>query len=180
MNAFSKENELKKLLYKKFKLKNLALQKLPVVKYKVETSIDFQIEHEGKIYLFEVDTYNTAKVLFGQYLLLNNYISEPEKYVYIPVHYNNKFNIIHSYNHLDYAYKNLNCKIRFIIFDQNSIKEIIKKSKTLDDFFNYINSHDTLETVKQNADKKIKLRLRKRKIIIKPLPNHLPNSLTKE
>lgn len=179
MNAFSKENELKKLLYKRFKIKNLTLQKLPVVKYKVETSIDFQIEHEGKIYLFEVDTYNTAKVLFGQYLLLNNYIDEPEKYVYIPVHYNLKFNIIHSYNHLDYAYKKLNCKIRFIIFDQNSIKDLLKKSKTKEDFFNLLNSHDTLATIKQNADKKIELRLRKRKITLKPLNNHLPNSRTK-
>ncbi len=180
MNSFSKENELKELLYKKFKIKNLVMQKLPLVKYKVETAIDFQIEYGDKTYLFEVDTYNTAKVLFGQYLLLNNYIQEPEKFIYIPVHYNSKFNIIHSFNHLDYASKKLGCKIPFIILDEDSIKRIIKKSKTIADFFDALHAHNTLETVKQNAETKIKHRLRKRKIIVKPIKDYLPNSLTKE
>ncbi|MDP1726764.1 MAG: hypothetical protein Q8M15_08270 [Bacteroidota bacterium] len=180
MNSFSKENELKELFYKKFKIKNLAMQKLPLIKYKVETAIDFQIEFDGKTYLFEVDTYNTAKVLFGQYLLLNNFIIDPEKYIYVPVHYNSKFNIIHSFNHLDYASKKLGCKIPFIIFDQDSIKRIIKKSKTIADFFELLHAHNTLETVKQNAETKIKHRLRKRKISIKTFKDYLPNSLTKE
>jgi len=43
------------------------------LKRRLSSSVDYYMEHEGRQMLIEVDSYNMAKVVVGQYLLLNRF-----------------------------------------------------------------------------------------------------------
>lgn len=140
MSAIKNESELKNLLQSKFGLDALSPVKFAHEKYKVESSITFQLEHNGIVYLFEVDSYNTPKVLFGDYILLNNYLSEHSRYFYIAIQYAKGFNTERTAFHLDFARRKLGCKIPFKIFDGISIIALIKQSRSLTGFINKLHS----------------------------------------
>ncbi|MBD3816904.1 MAG: hypothetical protein IE913_10775 [Halothiobacillus sp.] len=64
------------------------LGKQRFVSGEVEISVDQSFEHDGKEYLVEIDSGNMAKLLVGQYVLLNQ-LCESEKVAF--------FLVIHTY-----------------------------------------------------------------------------------
>lgn len=135
MVAAKNENELKNLLENKFGLAPLTGIKFAHEKYKVESTITFQLPHNDLIYLFEVDSYNTPKVLFGEYVLLNNYLTDYSRYMFIAIQYAKAFNTDRTANHLNFARKKLGCKIPFKVFDGLSIMALALQSNSLNIFF---------------------------------------------
>lgn len=59
----------------------------------VEISVDTSLEHDGTEYLIEIDSANMAKLLVGQYVLLNQlYAQRSKRAFFLVVHAYKKYN----------------------------------------------------------------------------------------
>lgn len=125
--------------------------KLRLKKGNVEISTDEQIETKDFNLLIEVDSGNYAKLIVGQYTLINSLINltkENEKTpVFLIVHYHNRnsknpYNSARTKHNLDFVNKNVFNKngIKFIAYnlkeftlfikDISSVEELNQKIKT--------------------------------------------------
>ena len=96
----------------------------------IKTSVDFTYETSGTNFLFEVDSNNAAKIIFGQYLLLNKSKDIPKNSIFVVIHCYKNYNIDRTKKHLEFAKKAYNCKIPFKIYNENDWnKNISRKSK---------------------------------------------------
>lgn len=67
----------------------------------VSISVDQSLEHEGVSYLIEIDSANMAKLLVGQYVLLNQlHGNEKEKSFFLVIHTFQNFNPQRTLNNL--------------------------------------------------------------------------------
>jgi hypothetical protein len=107
----------------------------------ISTSYDFSFVHKNIKYLIEVDSYNMSKCLLGQYVLLNNTLPKIDSTntIFVVVHFYKDFNASRTINHLNFAMKNLNCKIPFVAFHFKDLKKASIKSVA--DFAKFIDKH---------------------------------------
>jgi hypothetical protein len=97
----------------------------------IKTSVDFVIKCGKTSFLFEVDSNNVAKSIFGQYLLLNKARDLPENPFLIIIHCYKKYNIERTKKHLRYTMEVYNCKIPFAVFSKDEWNHKVKnKSST--------------------------------------------------
>lgn len=77
----------------------------------IEISVDQSFEHKGKEFLVEIDSGNMAKLLVGQYVLINQLRLLPKKAFFLVVHTYKKYNPTRTVNNLQFVNENLfGCK----------------------------------------------------------------------
>jgi hypothetical protein len=105
--------------------------------YDISTSVDFKFSENGIDYYVEIDSYNMAKCVLGQYVLLNQAIAKHADSVFVVIHFYKNYNKERTTNHLRFAQRALNCNLPFAVFHYNDLSEIISK----EDFISLINSN---------------------------------------
>jgi hypothetical protein len=90
----------------------------------IKTSVDFFFEDTGTKYYIEVDSYNMAKCVFGQYLLLNQTEVKKEKCVFVVIHFYNGYNPERTKVHLKFAQNKYGCTIPASTFHFDTLKNI--------------------------------------------------------
>jgi hypothetical protein len=135
------ENE-KRILSKLNQTYSLDLEKSTSGKIKddLQVSVDFIWEINGVKILFEVDSYNAAKIVFGQYVLLNHTKEYQNNCILIVIHCYKKYNIERTEKYLKFAQEKLKCKIPFLVFNELDWIQFIK-SKSKQQFINYLKKY---------------------------------------
>jgi uncharacterized protein YxeA len=84
----------------------------------VSISVDEMIEVGGKKILFEIDSGNYAKLLVGQYVLLNEIIDDPKDLLFVIVHYYKGYNGDRTHKNLEFINEKLynNKGIKFKVY----------------------------------------------------------------
>jgi len=115
------------------------IQKSTSVKIKddLQVSVDFIWDTNGIKILFEVDSYNAAKIVFGQYVLLNHTKEYQNNCILIVIHCYKYYNSERTKKYLDFAQEKLKCKIPFLVFNEIDWTQFIK-SKSKQQFINYL------------------------------------------
>lgn len=70
---------------------------------KVSISVDYRIVYDNKEILIEIDSGNMAKLIVGQYTLLNILCENPENKTFIVVHYYKDYNPIRTIKNLKFV-----------------------------------------------------------------------------
>lgn len=132
------ENE-KRILSKLNQTYSLDLEKSTSGKIKddLQVSVDFIWEINGVKILFEVDSYNAAKIVFGQYVLLNHTKEYQNNCILIVIHCYKNYNSERTKKYLDFAKEKLKYKIPFLVFNEIDWTQFIK-SKSKQQFINYL------------------------------------------
>ena len=95
---------------------------------KVEISVDFHLEHDGKLYLIEIDSANEAKLLVGQYCLLNKLFHESQyeakDTIFVVVHFYAGYNPQRTIKNLKFVQDLFRNPIPFKVFHQGSIADL--------------------------------------------------------
>jgi hypothetical protein len=135
------DNE-KRILSKLNQTYSLDLEKSTSGKIKddLQVSVDFIWELNGIRILFEVDSYNAAKIVFGQYVLLNHTKEYQNNCILIVIHCYKKYNIERTEKYLKFAQEKLKCKIPFLVFNELDWIQFIK-SKSKQQFINYLKKY---------------------------------------
>lgn len=135
------DNE-KRILSKLNQTYSLDLEKSTSGKIKddLQVSVDFIWEINGVKILFEVDSYNAAKIVFGQYILLNHTKEYQNNCILIVIHCYKKYNIERTEKYLKFAQEKLKCKIPFLVFNELDWIQFIK-SKSKQQFMNYLKKY---------------------------------------
>lgn len=110
----------------------------------IKTSVDFKLNLGDINFLFEVDSNNVAKIIFGQYLLLNRAKDLPKNPFFIVIHCYKKYNVERTIKHLNYARVAFTCSIPFAVLTEN---EWIKNTHNKD---NKELAHYLISLVKDN------------------------------
>jgi hypothetical protein len=103
----------------------------------LQVSVDFIWETNGIKILFEVDSYNAAKIVFGQYVLLNHTKEYQNNCILIVIHCFKNYNIKRTVKYLNFAQEKLKCKIPFFVFNELDWNQFIK-SKNKQQLINYL------------------------------------------
>ncbi|MBC7694630.1 MAG: hypothetical protein H7141_04200 [Burkholderiales bacterium] len=140
MNTQNYSQEIKQTLENKFKLSALSIVQFPHEKYKVQTSVDFSIEHKNITYLFDIESYNTPKVALANYVLLNNYMSNHAEIMFVNIQCAKGFNTSRTVDHLNFAQRKFGCKVPFKVFDGITFQAMVLQSRSLDGLMIKINA----------------------------------------
>jgi len=126
------ENE-KRILNKLNQTYSLDLEKSTSVKIQddLQVSVDFIWKEKDLTILFEVDSYNAAKIIFGEYMLLNQVQAYKSNCILVIIHCYKKYNIERTEKYLKFAVDKLKCKLPYAVFSNSEWQELVKtKSKT--------------------------------------------------
>jgi hypothetical protein len=110
------------------------------IKDDLHVSVDFIWEINGIKILFEVDSYNAAKIVFGQYVLLNHTKEYQNNCILIVIHCYKNYNIERTKKYLNFAQVNLKCKMPFIVFDEAQWNKLTK-TKSKQQLANHLNNY---------------------------------------
>jgi len=104
----------------------------------VEISVDNFIYHLGKQLLIEIDSGNMAKLIVGQYVLLNELCDIKEEVLFLVIHlYKDKngkqYNPGRTISNLKFINKKVyaNKGIRFRVFNKDGFEELCKENKDI-------------------------------------------------
>ena len=105
----------------------------------VETSVDlsFTDKETGTKYYIEVDSYNMAKVVLGQYILLNQTKLKMENCVFVVIHFYKGYNPARTKAYLKFAQVKYGCTICASVFHVDAMRKI----KNQKDFVDLINAN---------------------------------------
>jgi hypothetical protein len=97
----------------------------------LEVSVDLIWKEKDLTILLEVDSYNSAKNIFGEYVLLNQVKAFNNKCILVIIHCYKNYNTERTKKYLKFAVTKLKCKLPYIIFNKSEWNELVKnKSKT--------------------------------------------------
>lgn len=129
MVALYNEKTIFKELVKKYNL-NIEKSKPGVVFGELNVSVDFIWKEKDLTFLFEIDSYNAAKIIFGEYVLLNQVKAYKSNCILVIIHCYKNYNVKRTEKYLDYAVGALKCKLPYVVFSNSEWSEIVKiKSK---------------------------------------------------
>jgi len=111
-------------------------RKITVNKH-IGTSIDFSFKDEEKEYLIEVDSYNMAKCVVGQYILLHCAPEIKNSSVFVIVHFHKDYRKHRTINHLNFIKSKFNISIPFVVFEWTELNNA--KIADTKSFINEIN-----------------------------------------
>ena len=102
----------------------------------VSISVDDMIEIDGKRILFEIDSGNYAKLLVGQYVLLNQIIEDQENVLFVIVHYYTQYNCERTRKNLQFINEGLYKSegMPFKVFTAESFQSEINQYKEIEEF----------------------------------------------
>ncbi|MBB5149100.1 hypothetical protein [Ureibacillus thermosphaericus] len=102
----------------------------------VSISVDDMIEIDGKRILFEIDSGNYAKLLVGQYVLLNQIIEDQENVLFVIVHYYKQYNDERTRKNLQFINESLykSKGIPFKVFTAESFQGEINQYRNIEEF----------------------------------------------
>ena len=126
------ENE-KRILSKLNQTYSLNIQKSTSCKINddLEVSVDFIWQEKDLTILFEVDSYNAAKNIFGEYVLLNQVKAFKSNCILVIIHCYKKYNVNRTLKYLKFAVDKLKCKLPYVVFSNSEWQELITtRSKT--------------------------------------------------
>jgi hypothetical protein len=128
----AKDNE--KLIYKqlvsKYKI-DFEKSKPEIIVDGLEVSVDFIWKDKDLTYLFEIDSNNAAKIIFGEYVLLNQVKAYKSNCILVIIHFYKNYNIERTRKYLKFANEKLECKLPYLVFSNSEWHELIKtKNKT--------------------------------------------------
>ena len=100
---------------------------------KVSISVDNSIEFGDKKILIEIDSANMAKLLVGEYVLLNELLSEEDKekvVLFLVIHYYKDYKPERTIKNLKLINENIYKKkgIKFKVFDESGFEKFCKKN----------------------------------------------------
>ncbi|NSB15653.1 hypothetical protein [Clostridium beijerinckii] len=100
-------------------------------KEKVSISVDNSIEYEKNQILIEIDSGNMAKLIVGQYTLLNILCENPEDKVFIVIHYYKDYNNMRTVKNLNLVANTLfkDKIMKFKVYNIEEFEETCKKNK---------------------------------------------------
>lgn len=139
MAALDNEKRILNKINQTYKL-NLKKSSSGKVRDDLHVSVDFIWEINGIKILFEVDSYNAAKIVFGQYILLNHTREYMNNCILIVIHCYKNYNKQRTIKYLRFAQEKLKCKIPFFVYNELDWAKIIK-SKNKQQFINYLNKY---------------------------------------
>lgn len=101
----------------------------------VEISVDESFVHNNKLYLVEIDSGNEAKLLVGQYCLLNLLFND-EKYekkdvVFLVIHYYKDYDPMRTQKNLKLVKERFNLTIPFLALYKSDFKDFASLLKLL-------------------------------------------------
>ena len=126
------DNE-KRILSKLNQTYSIDIKKATSVKIKddLEVSVDFIWKDKDLTFLFEIDSYSAAKIIFGEYILLNQVKAYKSNCILVIIHCYKKSNIERTEKYLKFAVDKLKCKLPYVVFSNSEWQELVKnKSKT--------------------------------------------------
>ena len=91
----------------------------------LQVSVDFIWKEENLTLLFEVDSYNAAKIIFGEYVLLNQVKSYKGNCILVIIHCYKKYNIERTKKYLKFAEDNLKCKLPYVVFNYSEWHNLV-------------------------------------------------------
>ena len=104
-------------------------------KGEVSISVDNSIEYKNKKVLIEIDSQNIAKLIVGQYVLLNELYKEKEKddIVFLVIHYHKGYNPERTISNLKYINENVykNKGLKFKSYYKDGFEKICKENKNI-------------------------------------------------
>ena len=109
------------------------IQKSTSVKIKddLEVSVDFIWKEKDLSILLEIDSYNSAKNIFGEYVLLNQVTAYKANCILVIIHCYKNYNTKRTEKYLKFAVDKLKCELPFVVFSRSEWDELVKtKSKT--------------------------------------------------
>ncbi|WP_459195686.1 hypothetical protein [Wukongibacter baidiensis] len=100
----------------------------------VSISVDNCIDFGDKKILIEIDSGNMAKLLVGQYILLNELCNESKEVLFTVIHYYKAYNSQRTINNLSFVNKKVyhNKGIKFRVFNLNEFKSFCKANSTIE------------------------------------------------
>jgi hypothetical protein len=137
MPALDNEKLIFNQLVKKYQ-PNIEKASSEVIIDNLLVSVDFIWKEKDLTFLFEVDSYNAAKIIFGEYMLLNQVKAYKSNCILVIIHCYKKYNIERTEKYLKFAVDKLKCKLPYVVFSNSEWQELVKnKSKT--ELINIIN-----------------------------------------
>jgi hypothetical protein len=133
------DNE-KRILSKLNQTYSIDIKKATSVKIKddLEVSVDFIWKDKDLTFLFEIVSYSAAKIIFGEYVLLNQVKAYKSNCILVIIHCYKKYNIERTEKYFKFAVDKLKCKLPYVVFSNSEWQELVKnKSKT--ELINIIN-----------------------------------------
>ena len=102
----------------------------------VSISVDATVKIGSKKILFEIDSGNYAKLLVGQYVLLNQIIDDSEEVLFVIVHYYKDYNEERTQRNLEFINNTLynNKGIQFKVYTATSFETEILNYKTIEEY----------------------------------------------
>jgi hypothetical protein len=130
MPALDNEKLILNELVKKYNT-NIVKAKSEVIIDDLKVSVDFIWKEKKLTLLLEVDSYNAAKIIFGEYVLLNQIKSYEANCILVIIHCYKKYNIERTEKYLKFAVDKLKCKLPYVIFSNSEWRDLVKnQSKT--------------------------------------------------
>lgn len=106
--------------------------------YDVQISVDNHLElpDQNLTVLFEIDSANAAKLIVGQYVLLNELLTEPEKYLLVILHYYKGYNTERTLHNLNLVNNQLyqGRGLRFRVFLPDEFMQLLQRKNYLELF----------------------------------------------
>ena len=110
---------------------NIQKAKSELILDDLEVSVDFIWQEKDLTILLEVDSYNATKIIFGEYVLLNQVESYKSKCILVIIHCFKKYNTLRTEKYLNFAIDTLNCKLPYAVFSNAEWTGLVKNnSKT--------------------------------------------------
>ncbi|HFK1758503.1 MULTISPECIES: hypothetical protein [Bacillus] len=112
----------------------------------VSISVDNSLKLGNKEILIEIDSGNMAKLIVGQYVLLNElYKNRDKEILFLIIHFyknqkGKEYNPIRTERNLSLVSESIygNEAIKYKVFNQSSFKELCQQCKSIEDFVNYL------------------------------------------
>ena len=97
----------------------------------LKVSVDFIWKENDLTILLEIDSYNSAKNIFGEYVLLNQVASYKSNCILVIIHCYKNYNIGRTEKYLKFAVDTLKCKLPYVVYSDTEWNDIVEsQSKT--------------------------------------------------
>jgi len=105
-------------------------------KYDVQISVDnhLVIPEKNMTVLFEIDSANAAKLIVGQYVLLNQLLHNKDNHLLVVLHYYKNYNIERTVNNLNLVNEQIyqGKGLKFKVYLPEEFMQLVKETDYLD------------------------------------------------
>jgi hypothetical protein len=109
---------------------NIEKSKPVVVINDLKVNVDLIWKEKDLTLLLEIDSNNAVKMIFGEYVLLNQVKLYESNCILVIIHFYKKYNIERTIKYLEFAVHKLKCNLPYVVFSNTDWQELVKnKSK---------------------------------------------------